>query len=178
MSLACRRNTYLWWHPTNYSPTVSNRISRWPNDINSAANNAIFKNRMQNIECSFDCVARSAVLLKLNVANIILFNFCEQKFVQHSLITIVINCNGHSLLIFEDIWHSCANVGVRVFCAPNATILFVYIPAKIKISFIWKDDLFFLPKSTSSVSESQAHLAKRKRLIIVNVSDMFNCWER
>ena len=35
----------------------------------------------QNIECSFGCVARSAVLLKPNVANILLFIFCEQKFV-------------------------------------------------------------------------------------------------
>ena len=52
---------------------------RWPNDISSAADNAIFKNRAQNIECSFDCVARSAVLLKPNVANILLLNFCEQK---------------------------------------------------------------------------------------------------
>ena len=29
------------------------------------------------------------------------------------------------------------------FCGPNATILLVYIPAKIKMSFIWKDDFFF-----------------------------------
>ena len=36
------------------------------------------------------------------------------------------------------------NVCVRAFCAPNATILFVYIPAKIKMSFIWKDDFFFV----------------------------------
>ena len=35
------------------------------------------------------------------------------------------------------------NVCVRVFCAPNATILLVYIPAKIKMSFIRKDDFFF-----------------------------------
>ena len=41
---------------------------RWPNDISSAANNAIFKNRAQNIEYSFGCIARSAVLLKSNVA--------------------------------------------------------------------------------------------------------------
>ena len=34
---------------------------RWPNNINSAADNAIFKSRAQNIECSFGCVARSAV---------------------------------------------------------------------------------------------------------------------
>ena len=50
-------------------------------------------------------------------------------------------------------------VWVRVFCAPIATILLVYTPAKIKMSFIWKDD--FLPKSAYSVSRSQAHLAKR-----------------
>ena len=34
------------------------------------------------------------------------------------------------------------NVCVRVFCAPNATILLVNIPAKIKITFIWKYDFF------------------------------------
>ena len=28
------------------------------------------------------------------------------------------------------------------FCAPNATILLVYISAKINMSFIWKDDFF------------------------------------
>ena len=39
---------------------------------------------------------------------------------------------------------------MRQFC------LFTYIPAKIKMSFIWKDDFFFLPKSASSVSRSQA----------------------
>ena len=47
------------------------------------------------------CVASSAVLLKPNVANILLFNFCEQKFVQHDPITIAIDCNGLSLLIFR-----------------------------------------------------------------------------
>ena len=52
------------------------------------------------------------------------------------------------------------NVCMRVFLAPNATILLEYIPAKIKMNFIWKYD-FFLPKSAFSVSRSQAHLAKR-----------------
>ena len=51
--------------------------SKWPNDISSAADNAIFKNKAQNIQCSFRCVARSAVLLEPNVANILLFKFCE-----------------------------------------------------------------------------------------------------
>ena len=144
--MAYRRNTYLWRHPTN------NRL----NDISSAADNAIFKNSAQNIECSCGCVARSTVLLQTNVANILL-----------------------SLLIFEEKWSNYASgpksppnsvsfwvrrlfkVCVRVFCAPNATILLLYIPAKIKMSFIWKDDFFFLPKSASSVSRSQANLFKR-----------------
>ena len=126
----------------------------------SAADNAIFKNRAQNIECSFGCMARRAVLLKSNVGNIILFNFCEQKFVQHDPITIAIDCNGNSLLIFGEKWPNYAfgrksapnsdsfwvrrlfNVCVRVFCAQNATILLVYIPVKIKMSFLWKDDFF------------------------------------
>ena len=75
---------------------------RWPNDINSAADNAFFKNRLQNIECSFGCLAHSAVLLKSNVNNILLFNFCEQKFVQYGPITIAIDCNGLFLHIFEE----------------------------------------------------------------------------
>ena len=133
---------------------------------------------MQNIECTFGCMVRSGVLLKSNVANILLCNFCEQKFVQNGPITTAIDCNFLSLLIFEEKWPNYAsgpkyapnsdsfwvrrlfNVCVRVFYAPNATILLVYKPAKIKMSFIWKDD-FFSSKSASSVSRSQAHLAKR-----------------
>ena len=103
MSLACRRNTYLWRHPTNNSPTVSNSCSEVAKR-GSAADNAIFKNRAQNIECNLGCVARSAVLLKPNVANILFFNFGEQKFVQHGSITIAIDCNGLSLLTFEEKW--------------------------------------------------------------------------
>ena len=82
---------------------------RWRNDISSAAENAIFKNRAQNIECSFACVARSAVLLEPRVANILLFNFCEQKLVQYSPIMITIDCNGLSLLIFEEKWPNYAS---------------------------------------------------------------------
>ena len=133
---------------------------RWPNDISSAADNAIFKNRAQNIECSFGCVARSAVLLKSIVANILLFNFFEQKFVQHGPITIAIDCSGLFMLNFEEEWPNYAsglksalnsgsfwvrrlfNVCVWVFCTPNATILLAYISAKIKMRFIWKDDFF------------------------------------
>ena len=80
-----------------------------------------------------------------------------------------------ALLIFVEKWHNYAsgpksapnsesfwvcqlfNVCVRVFCAPNARVLLVYIPVNNKMSFIWKNDFFFLPKSASSVSRSQAH---------------------
>ena len=145
--------------------------------MSSAADNAMFNNRAQNNECSFACVVRSAVLLKPNVVNILFLNFCKQKFVQHGPITIAINCNSLSLLTFEEKWHNYGSgpksapnsdtfwvrrlftVCVPVFCAPNATILIVYIHAKIKMSFIWKVDFFF-PKSASSVSRSQARLAQ------------------
>ena len=122
----------------------------------TSADNAIFKNRAQNIEFSFGCVSRSAVLLTPNPP---LQFLCTKS--RHGPITIAIFCNGLFLLIFEEIWPNYAfgpiyapnsdsfwlrrlfNVCVRVFCAPNATILLVYIAAK------------------PSVSRSQAHLAKR-----------------
>ena len=49
------------------------------------------------------------MLLKPNVANILLFNFYEQKFIQHGPITIVIDCNVLSLLIFEEKWPNYAS---------------------------------------------------------------------
>ena len=83
---------------------------------------------------------------------ILLFNFYEQKFVRHGSITIAIDCNEKwpnyasgpkSALKYDSFWvRRLFNVCVRVFCAPNATILLVYIPANIKMSFIWKDDFF------------------------------------
>ena len=106
-------------------------------------------------------------------------------------ITIAIACNVFSLLIFEEKWPNYAcrskslpnsdtfwlrrlfNVCVRVFCGPNVTILLVYIHAKIKMSFVWKDD-FFLPKSASSVWRSQTHLAKRKRIGFVRRKNKTN----
>ena len=123
--------------------------SRWPNDISFAADNAL-KNRALNIECSFGCAARSAVLLKPNLANMLLFNFCEQKCVQHSSITIALDCNDLSLLIFENLRQTVTGIGYVGFSmyacglsvAQSATILLVYIPAKIKMNFIWKDDFF------------------------------------
>ena len=54
-------------------------------------------------------MACSAVLLKPNVANILLFNFCEQKFVQQGTITIAIDYKDLSLLIFEEKWPNYAS---------------------------------------------------------------------
>ena len=92
------------------------------------------------------------------------FFFCQNLtkfFVQLGSITIAIDCNGLSWLIFEEKWPNYAsgpksapssdsfwvcrlfNVCVRVFCARNATILLVDLPAKIKMNFMWKDDFFF-----------------------------------
>ena len=137
MSLGCRRNTYLWRQPLNNSPTVSNRSY----DISSAADNTIFKIRAHNIECSFICVAFSAVLLKLNIANILLFNFCEQKFVQHSPLTVMASpClfsrkNGPIMPLDQNPHQTVTrNVCVRVFCVPNMAIFLLYISAKIKMT--------------------------------------------
>ena len=157
----------------------------WPE-----TDNAIFKKRAQNNECSFGFVARSAVLLKPNVTNGLLFNFYEQKFVQHGPITIAIDFNSLFLLIFEEKCPNYAsrpkstpnsdsfwvrrlfNLYVRFVCASNATILLVYIPAMIKMSFIRKYDFFFLAKSSSSVSWSQTHpysFDGRRKLIICQI---------
>ena len=105
-----RLNTYRCRHLTNNSPTVSNRSSNVAKlHLSSAADNAIFKNKAQNIKCSFGCVACSAVLLKPNVANLPLFNFCEQKFIQHCPVTITVDCNSHSSFIFEEKWPNYAS---------------------------------------------------------------------
>ena len=156
LSLACWRNNYLWRHPTHNSPTVQSIAApRWPNDISSTADNAIFKNSAQNIECSLGCVARSAVLLKSNVAI-----SSSQKFVQHGPITIAVDSNlliskkNFPIIILDQNPHQTVtcfgcesfwgfNVCVRVLCVPKATILFVCVPVKIKMSFIYKDDFFF-----------------------------------
>ena len=96
----------------------------------------IFKNRAQNIECSFGCVARSAVLLPTSYSTIFKkknsFNIVRWR----SPLTVTA-----SPLIFEEKWPNYTsgpksapnsdlfwvrrlfNVCVRVLCALNATIL-------------------------------------------------------
>ena len=104
MSLAYRRNIFFDGIPQIKVQRCQITAPSWPNDISASADNAIFKNRAQNNECSFGCVARSTALLKPNVVNILFFNFCEQNFVQNASITIIIDCKGLSLHIFEEKW--------------------------------------------------------------------------
>src|ERR1044071_5460354 len=75
--------------------------TRRRNDIRISTDNAIFEDSAQKIDCNVGCVALSAVLLKPNVANILLFNFREQKVVQHGAIALTIDSKSRSSLIFE-----------------------------------------------------------------------------
>ena len=124
-------------------PALFKRIH---NHIRSAADNAINKNRAQNIECSFGCVTRSSVLLKPNVAHIPLFNISEQKFVQHGPITIAIDYNALTYSFSkknDPIMHLDQNshqTVTRFGCVDfsmyasgiSVPQMLVYIPAKIK----------------------------------------------
>ena len=121
------------------------------------------------------CVASAVWHVALSCWNQILPISFSSIFVNKN--SFVIDCNGLCLLIFKEKWPNydsgpksepnsdsfwvrrLFNVCVWVLCAAYATILLVYIPAKVKTSFSWNDNL--LIKSASSVSRSQAHLAKR-----------------
>ena len=60
----------------------------------------------------------------INVSNIFLFNFCEQKFFQHRPLTITIDCNDLSLHIFEVKWPNYAS-GPK--SAPNSDSFWVLL---------------------------------------------------
>ena len=83
----------------------------------------------------------------------------------------------------------------RVFCAPNATILPVYIPAKTKMIFIWKDDFFFcqnrkrqcynISQRCSSVSQPHSFGGKIKLIICqirhelsVTIYEISSSWKK
>ena len=107
--------------------------------------------RSRNCDCSVAC---NVVLLKPNVANILLFNFCERKFVQNGPI-MPLNQNPQQtvsrfrfvgLLMYE-----CR------FFVPQCDN-FACLHSSGKMFF------FFLPNLASSASRLQTHLAKRKRI--------------
>ena len=98
------------------------------------------------------------VLLKLNVVHVNLFIFWKQKFVEHGAVTLAIDRNGGSLLIFEEKWPNDVTVqlvapnshslwvrrllsdDVWIFWAPNATILLIDIIALLpkQSKMYWK----------------------------------------
>ena len=126
------------------------------------------------MECSIGCVSPSPVLLKPNVADILLFNFCIQKFGQHGPITIDINCNGLSLLIFEEKWpnYACgfSVPQMRQFC------LFKYPPISKWASS--EKTIFFLLKSASAISRSIPALLKRIHKHIRSERELYMWWEK
>ena len=160
---------------------------RWPNDISSTADNAIFKNRSQNIKCSFGCVARSIDLLKPNVANILLFIFLwiiirstwrdndrhwmlrpllahfRRKMAQLWLWTVTrFGCVGFQ----------CMRVG---FLCPKCNNFACLHIRQEQNELHLKRWFFFLPKSASFESWSQAHLAKRRSNVYTTI---FVRWKR
>ena len=146
-------------------------VPRRSNGISSAADNAIFKNRAQNIECSSSWVARIAIQLKPNVANILIFAFCEQK--QRSLLTVMASpCsfskkNGPVMPLDQNLHQTV----IRFGCVGFSMYVCGYsVPKMRKFCLLHtrqdQNELhlkiwFFLPNSASSVSRSQAHLCKR-----------------
>ena len=140
-----------------------------PNDISCATDNAIFKNRAQNIECNFGCVPFSAVLLKANAANILLFKFCEQNFVHYGQITMAINWTATPLN--QNPYQTATGFGcvgflmyawgfsvpqMRQFC------LFTYLPrsewaSSEKMIFFWQNRHLLLEPFKGALSEATTH---------------------
>ena len=83
---------------------------RCPIDIRISADYSIFENGAQKIDGYVGCVANGPVLLKPSVVHVILINFWKQKFLEHGTITLAIDRNGGSLLIFEEKWPNDATV--------------------------------------------------------------------
>ena len=145
--------------------------SRWLNVISLAVDNAILKNRTQNVECNFGCATLSVVLLKPNVANILLFNFCQQKFVQHGPITSPLTvtafpCSFSKKMPQLYLW---TKIRIKQWLGLGA-LAFQYMRASFLCpkcdNFSYLDtrqnqNMHFFPKSASSVSRSYAYLAKR-----------------
>ena len=83
---------------------------RRPIDIRISDHYSIFENGEQKIDCYVGCVASGPVLLEPNVVHVILFNFWKPKFVKHATVTLAIDRNGVSLLIFKEKWPNDATV--------------------------------------------------------------------
>ena len=93
------------------------------NRLRIAADYLIFENGAQKIDCYFGCVESGPVLLKPDAVHVILFNFWKQKFVKHGTVTLAIDRNGGSLLIFEE---KCTNDATVSKSEPNRHSLWVH----------------------------------------------------
>ena len=95
-------------------------LSRGSIDIRISADNSMFENGAQKIDCYFGCVASGPVLLKPNVVHVVLFNFWKRKFIEHGMVTLAIDLNGGSLFIFREKWPNNVNL---LKSAPNSLSL-------------------------------------------------------
>ena len=94
--------------------------SRRSIDIEISADYSIFENDAQKIDCYVGCVASGPIQLKPNIVHVILFNFWRQTFVEHGTVTLAIDRNGGSFLIFNEKWPNDATVPKS---APNSHLL-------------------------------------------------------
>ena len=85
-------------------------VPRRPIDNRISADYSIFENGAQKIDFYVGCVVSSPVLLEPIVVHVILFNFWKQKFVEHGTVTLAIDRNSGSLIIFKEKWPNNANV--------------------------------------------------------------------
>ena len=121
-------------------------------------------------------MARSVVLLKLYVANILLFNFCEQKFVEHGPITITIDFNGLSLLISEE---KCPNSASGPKSAPNSDSFWVRRLFNVCVRVFCADYLTITTETVNFTTTGLPLLLKKwswgsTELIIVTISLFYN----
>ena len=103
LSVVCRRNTYLWRHPTNNSAMVSNRSSE-------------LTKRYQF--CNFQIWGASAVWhVESSCWNQIFPIFFSSIFVNKNSFNMTIGCTGPSLLIFEGKWPNYTSGPKSALCA-------------------------------------------------------------
>ena len=158
---------------------------RWPNDISYVADNEIFKNRAQtsSVASAVWHVAASSwnQMLPISSSSMYKIRSTWPNNVQHSPIIVTA-----TLLTFEEklpnyaselkwlvlgaLFNVCMRAGFLCHKCENFACL--HITCQDQNGF-HPNRWLFLPKSASSVSRSQAHIAKRKHIVW---SIGFNSW--
>ena len=109
-----------------------------PIDMRISADYSIFENVAQKIDCYVGYVASGPALLKSNVVYVILFNFWKEKF---GTVTLFIDRNGSSLLIFEEKWPNDATVPKST---PNSNPLWVHRLLNVDVWILWAQNATIL----------------------------------